>query len=236
LLAQKAVQQYGARARFAVQDFGASPLAERFGIDKYPAVFVDDALIARPEDFYVWGGPETGKYVPWSEPENRREFQRDVERMIDIRLAGGTLRSAPGGSTAAEQLLPGIAMTDLNGGRFERSQLRGKPVLIEFWATWCPPCLSTLDWMKELDPARVQVVAIAVESKREDVETLVRRHQLPGRIVMATPEVLAAFGGVPAVPTLVIADGNGKILRTFYGAPPDLHREIEKVIGAAGGR
>ncbi|HEX9984090.1 MAG TPA: TlpA disulfide reductase family protein [Thermoanaerobaculia bacterium] len=156
--------------------------------------------------------------------------------MIDIRLAGGTLRSAPGGASAAEQLLPSIELTDLDGLRFNRDQLRGKPVLIEFWATWCPPCLSTLGWMKELDPARVQVVAIAVESKREDVETLVRRHQLPGRVVMATPEVLAAFGGVPAVPTLMIADGNGKILRTFYGAPPDLHREIEKVIGIGPGK
>jgi hypothetical protein len=45
---------------------------------------------------------------------------------------------------------------------------------------------------------------------------------------MATPEVLEAFGGVPAVPTLFLADRDGTIVRIFYGAPPNLHAEIEK--------
>ena len=47
------------------------------------------ALVARPEDFYAWGGPATGKYVPWSDVANRREFQRDLRRLIELRLAGG---------------------------------------------------------------------------------------------------------------------------------------------------
>lgn len=225
------MRQFGAQARFAVQDFGASPLADRFGIDKYPAIFVDDALVARPEDFYPWGGPETGKYVPWSNPEKRKEFQRDLARMIDVRLAGGTLRSETLSQKSA-RTLPDLKLTDIHGATFDRAALRGKPVLVELWATWCPPCLSTLSWMRELDPNRVQVVAIAVESKREDVDKLVTREKIPGRVVMGSPEILQAFGGVPAVPTLLIADANGNIVRELYGAPPDLHAQIEKALAA----
>ena len=232
MLAQETVRQYGAQAQFAVQDFGASPLAARFGVDKYPAIFVDDALIARPEDFYAWGGPETGRYVPWKDPEKRRAFQHDLARMIDIRLAGGNLRSVETGPKTTQQL-PALEFTDIHGQKLHLAQLRGKPVLVEFWATWCPPCLETLSWMKKLDAKSVNVVAIAVESKPEDVTRVIDRYRPPGRVVMAAPQTIQAFGGIPAVPTLVIADAKGNIVRWFYGAPPTLHeditRELEKL-------
>ena len=229
MLAKQVVQEVGERARFVVEDFGASPLAERFGVDRYPAVFVDDALVARPEDFYGWGGPGTGKYVPWTEVDNRRAFQRDLRRLIDLRLAGNELPPRPA-TAAADRSLPTLALTDLAGVRFTLAELAGKPVLVELWATWCPPCLDTLTWLKDLDPAAATVVAIAVESEREEVEEMVRRFNLPGRVVVGDESVEQAFGGVPAVPTLFLADRDGRIVRAFYGAPPDLHRQIEEAL------
>lgn len=228
MLAQEVVREFPGKVRFAVEDFGASPLAERFGVDKYPAIFVDDALVARPEEFYAWGGPENGRYVPWGKLENRKKFQADLRRMVEIRLAGGRPASAasPQGAGAA-RALPAVKLVDLGGKAFTFSGLKGKPVLVELWATWCPPCISTLSWLKEIH-ADAAVVAVAVESEKEEVQRLVRQKQLPGEIVMATPEILDAFGGVQAVPTLFLADKNGKIVRTFYGAPPDLHQEITK--------
>lgn len=234
MLAKEVVATYGDRAQYVVEDLGASALATRFGVDKYPAVFVDDALVARPEDFYAWGGPETGKYLPWKELENRRRFQADLKKLIDLRLAGASLASLTPSKNDGPKALPDVELVDLAGKKFRFSDLRGKPVLVEMWATWCPACLETMTWMKRLDPNEVTVVSVAFESDRKDVEKVVARYQPPGRIVMATPAHGEAFDGPPAIPTLLLADGEGKIVKAFYGAPKTLHDDIQRALGTLG--
>lgn len=88
--------------------------------------------------------------------------------------------------------------------------------------------MNTLAWMKKLDPSIVEIVAIAIETPREDVTRAVETHAVPGRVVIGSNEVREAFGGPPAIPTLLVADRNGNIVRVFYGAPPTLHQEIER--------
>jgi len=233
LLAQEIIRQYNGRVAFHVEDLGASKIAERFGVDKYPAIFVDNALVARPEDFYTWGAPPAGKYLPWSELENRRRFQADLKKMIDIRLAGGTIASLPltsGGS--AMNSLPDVALTTLDGANFRFADMRGQPVIIEFWAPWCPHCIDTLKWMKKLDRSRVGIVAVAIDAPAADIATAVTQLGIPGRVTLGTAAVRDAFGGPPAVPTLLVADRDGKIVRIFYGASPTLHDDIDRLLKA----
>lgn len=231
MLARQVVDEYGDRVQLRVEDLGASPMAEAFGIEKYPAIFVDEALVARPEDFYEWGGPATGKYMPWSDVENRRALQDDLRALIDYRLSGGEVVSLPAIESPDRKLrLPVLSLVDLSGARFELRGGADTLLLVEFWATWCPPCLDTMSWMKTLDAGAVEIVSIAVESDREDVERVVDRLKPAGRIVLATPAIIEAFGGIQAVPTLFLARADGTIERVFYGAPPDLHARIRESI------
>jgi thiol-disulfide isomerase/thioredoxin len=234
LLAQEVVREYGDRVRFVVEDFGASSIADRFGIDKYPAILIDDALVSVPEDFYAWGGPGKGKYLPWTDLANRKKFQGDLRRMIDIRLAGLPIASAsrPSAPPAVPSLPLAEPITDLAGQTFKLADLRGKPMIVEFWAPWCPPCLDTMKWLKNLDPKSANVVALAVESERPAVDRLVDQMKPAGRIAMASSEIVKAMGGIPAVPLLFLADSEGKVVRVFYGAPPDLHAQIEKALAS----
>ncbi|MFA6956694.1 MAG: TlpA disulfide reductase family protein [Thermoanaerobaculia bacterium] len=225
------VEEFGGNARFVVEDLGASAIAERFGVAAYPAVFVDEALVARPEDFYEWGGPKRGKYLPWSDLANRTRFQDELRTLIRLRLEGGEIPSLQVTNGAAPTTsLPAVAMTDLGGKSITFAQLRGKPVLIEFWATWCPMCIKSMEWMKTLDPARVSVVNVAIESERADVEKLVASVKPNGRVVIATDALRKAFKGPPAVPTLVLADGEGRVVKVFYGAPESLHAEVTRAL------
>jgi thiol-disulfide isomerase/thioredoxin len=225
LLVQEVVHELGPRVEMRIEEFGASPLATRFGIEEYPAVFVDDALVARPQDFHDWGG-RGGKYLPWSKLDRRMAFQDDVRRMIRARLAGDAIASAPVTATpaAAFRLPPGKIET-LDGNAFAFAALADRPTVIELWASWCPPCLQTLRWLATLDPQAAHVVALAVDSPEKDVRKLAGELHVE-RVAIASASTLEHLGGVSAIPTLLVVDRQGRLVRAFYGAPPDLHDQV----------
>ena len=234
MLAQSVVQEFGGKAKFVVENYGDSALAKRFGVTRYPALFVDDVLVATPNDFGFYGRGEKeggGRYAPLKSAEAHERLRADLTRMIDLILAGkkDAARAQAAPAAAAEiATLPDIPLEDLDGAPVSREALAGRVVLVEFWATWCPPCLSTMGWLKHLDPDSVNVVAVAVDSQPKDIDAVVAKLQPAARIVIGSPELRAAFDGPPAVPTMVLADSKGKIVRIFYGAPANLHDEIEK--------
>ena len=114
--------------------------------------------------------------------------------------------------------------------RVSRGDLAGRVVVVELWATWCPPCRGTLGWLGELKKRygdRLAVLAVAVESEEADVRKLAGDLKLPFVWAMGTPELVRALGDVSAVPTLLLFDRQGRAAGTFYGAAPGMHAEAE---------
>ena len=241
MLAQSAVQEFGGRARFVSENYGDSALAKRFGVTRYPAIFVDDVLVATPNDFGFYGKgakEEGGRYAPLKSAAAHDRFRSDLSRMITLLLAGrkedARAVAAPAKSAGVAEL-PAIAITDLSGETLTRADLAGRVVLVELWATWCPPCRSTLGWLGQLQKRhgdRLAVLALAVESEETAVGKLVGELGLPLHWAMGTPEIARAFGDVSAVPTLLLFDRDGRAAGAFYGAPPTLHAEAEAEIAA----
>jgi thiol-disulfide isomerase/thioredoxin len=236
LLAQSVVEDSKGKARFVVENYGDSALAKRFGVTQYPAIFVDDILVATPKDFYSDDPKATGRYLPLQTAASHERFRADLSRMIDLIVAGkkeDARAEASPAKTDATPALPAVTITDLDGKSLSRAELAGRVVLVEMWATWCPPCRSTLGWLGDLKKRygdRLAIVTLAVQSEEPKVRKLVGDLNLPLIWAMGTPEVVRAFGDVSAVPTLLLFDRQGNGAATFFGAPPTLHTEAESKI------
>jgi thiol-disulfide isomerase/thioredoxin len=236
LLAQSVVAEFGGKARFVSENYGDSRLAKRFGVTHYPAIFVEDVLVATPSDFGFYGkgeAQEGGRYAPLKSAASHERFRADLTRMINLLLTGrkeDARAAAASAETPAVAALPAVSITDLEGRTLSRDDLKGRVVLVELWATWCPPCRSTLHWVGDLKKRwgdRLAVIAIAVESDDAKVRRVVGELGLPVTWVIGTPDLVRAFGDVSAVPTLLLFDKTGRSAAAFYGAPPTLHAEAE---------
>src|SRR6185295_12484485 len=110
MLAQSVVQDLGGKARFVAENYGDSALAKRFGVTRYPAIFVDDVLVATPKDFGFYGkgeGGGEGRYAPIKSAASHERFRQDLRRSLDLILAGrkdqarAEAAPAPAGEIAA---------------------------------------------------------------------------------------------------------------------------------------
>jgi thiol-disulfide isomerase/thioredoxin len=177
-----------------------------------------------------------GRYAPLKSAAAHDRFRADQSRLIRLVLDGRTdaarAAAAPAPAAALDGF-PDVTLTDLDGRRLDRAGLAGRPVIVELWATWCPPCRGTLGWLGELKKRhgeRLAVVAVAVQSEEADVRRLVADLNLPLVFVMGTPDTVRAFGDVSALPTLLVFDASGRAAATWYGAPPALHADAEAVV------
>ena len=235
--------KYSGQVSFVSENFGASKLAERFGVKGYPSVFIDDVLVASPSDFGVFSnGPESGggsgRYAPWRNAESQERFKNDLSDMTDLILAGRKdivrkehTQSSAGFREVTE--LPKLRVSDIAGNPIDAKDLAGRSVVVEFWATWCPPCRSTLDWLAALKSRygdRLAVVALAVESPEGAVMSMARERNKDIRWAIADGPTTLSFGNITAVPTMFVFDKAGKQIKIIYGAPPDLHEQVGRIL------
>lgn len=232
---QEVAAKFAGRVNFVSENFGASKLADRFGVKGYPAVFVDDVLVASPREFGYFGEVAgSGRYAPWRNAESQAKFRNDLTRMVELILAGRkdlVSREAAGAGGAMREIaaLPTFSLTDLSGLPLTSDSLSGRVVMVEFWATWCVPCRSTLQWLGELRRKygdKIAIVALAVESPEDQVREAVKALDPGLHWAIADTPTGQAFGDITAVPTMFLFDKTGKTARVVYGAPPDLHQQL----------
>lgn len=122
---------------------------------------------------------------------------------------------------------PPFSLTDLSGKAVSLADYKGKPLIINFWATWCPPCKAEMPELQRARDARkdagLEVLAINFKEKPETAADFVRKNGYSMAFLLDELGVAGKDYQVFGLPTSYFVDRSGTIRHTYHG---DMTREI----------
>lgn len=144
---------------------------------------------------------------------------KEVEQ-FDSKLAGLFKDEEPESESLIGTDAVSFSLADLNGRQFSMDKLRGKVVVIDFWASWCGPCRETMPHVeklhKEFKDKGVVVLGINDE-KVADAKQFVQKHGYTFPTLIDAESSVSEQYGVQAIPQTLVIDRDGKIVAQFFG-------------------
>jgi peroxiredoxin len=123
---------------------------------------------------------------------------------------------------------PDFKLQDLNGKEVKLSDQKGKVVIIDFWATWCPPCRKGIPEFVELQNEygadKLVILGISVDQDEASVvRNFAQSYQINYPVLFYTPDVISAYGGIEGIPTTFIVDKQGRVRQRVVGYQPKMY-------------
>ena len=170
-------------------------------------------------------------YSPQFQPDSSARSAAAADRGVDLPpIPVPAIRGKP----VADFRLP-----DLNGKMYTPADFKGKVLLVNFWATWCGPCLIEIPWFLEFTerygPEGFEVLAISMDEEGpEIVKPFVEKHKMePFTVVMGNEKTPGLFGGLLGFPTTFMVDRDGHYYSKHQGlvGKRDVEDEVLILLG-----
>lgn len=132
---------------------------------------------------------------------------------------------------------PNFTLESVDGDMVSLSDYKGKVIFLDFWATWCPPCVRGIPDLVELQEKYgddLQIIGISVDRDDTvgDVVPFVEKMNMNYPVVFFTDQVVQDYGGIEAIPTAFLLDKDGNIVEKYVGlqSKPTLEAAIDALL------
>ena len=152
------------------------------------------------------------------EPEPTQQEQAEVEAVEKPKTPAVPVEKTP--PETAGNPAPSFTLQDLSGNEVSLSDFKGKVVILDFWATWCQPCVKEIPHFIELyeqyKDQGFAMVGISLDHQGvSDVKSFVQKYQVNYPILMNDGRADKAYGGIKYIPTTFVIDRTGNIRQKY---------------------
>ncbi|MFT5369541.1 MAG: cytochrome c biogenesis protein CcmG/thiol:disulfide interchange protein DsbE [Candidatus Latescibacterota bacterium] len=120
----------------------------------------------------------------------------------------------------AGQKAPNFELLDLDGNKVTLAESAGKIRIVDFWATWCPPCRAEIPHFNALTAQFPDLVILGITLDQQGpnpVKAFAKELNIQYPLLMGNIETVQAFGNIQSIPTTFVIDQNGNIVRKYVG-------------------
>lgn len=128
-----------------------------------------------------------------------------------------------------------FTLTDLDGNNVTLSDFKGKRIFLNFWASWCPPCIEEMPYMEklyqEINDKDIVIVAVNIGETQNAVKQFMNENNFNFLVLLDTNTDITSKYGVRSIPTSFFIDSEGNISNTIIGYMnyEDMQRELDKM-------